>query len=193
MNYLEVYNKNFSINIYSVHDEQEYRYRYCMEFLNKNNIGTMIDIGSGRGVFLNTVKQSIDNINILSVDLNNYHNIEHIDFAMTNLANSDDRNNLLNKYENNKFELLTCLDVLEHLDKSFIEDVLMLFSKVSTTAILTIANHPEWFDGVELHTIQEDFSFWGPLINKYFDVLDYQEQFFHNGTPRLYVVTVKSK
>ena len=190
MNYLEVYDSSFSDNNYSVHNNQEFRYQFCIKYLQNHTINSLIDVGSGRGVFLKMIYDIVPDI--VSVDLNNYHNINGIKFIQANLANQNDRDHLMNMCRDNKYDLLTCLDVLEHLDKTFIENVLEMFAKLSKVCILTIANHSDIFNGVELHTIQEDFEFWGPLIKKYFKIIDCNEHYIHNNKPRLFIVTVES-
>ena len=192
MNYLEVYNNSFINDSYSVHDENTVRYQHCMNYLKLNKVNTIIDIGSGRGVMLKMIKSNFHDIKIVSADLNKYHSIDDIDFIKLDLSNEQDRNILLEKYENNKFDLLICLDVLEHLNKSFIESVINLFSKISKQCILTIANHSDILNGVELHTIQEDFTFWAPLIKTHFDILNYNEYYLVNNKPKLYIINCKS-
>ena len=63
------------------------------------------------------------------------------------------------------------------------------FNKVSDFTILTIANHSDKHNGVELHIIQENMSYWKPIIEKYFDILTFDEKY--NG--RLYLLNLKNK
>jgi hypothetical protein len=91
-------------------------------------------------------------------------------------------------FKKKQFELLTCLDVLEHIEKKCVDDVLHNFSLISEYSVLTIANHSDVLNGVELHVIQEKMTFWLPYLNKYFEVLDQREHY--NG--RLYLLILKS-
>jgi cyclopropane fatty-acyl-phospholipid synthase-like methyltransferase len=185
MNYKEVYTKLFNTNHYSVHDENEFRYQLTLDYLKHNDVNNLIDIGSGRGVLLNIIQNFNPNIKILSTDLDKYHDLD-LDFKKINLSNKETY-----FYPNKKMDVLTCLDVLEHLDKSFIEDVIDWFSKISETQILTIANHPEFMDGIDIHTIQEDLTYWEPIIEKKLDIIYKETKVF--GSNYLYVLITKSK
>ena len=152
--------------------------------LNNNNI---IEIGSGRGQNLLKIlneKNSIKNLVLTSVDLNNFHNITVDKFIKCDLSIESNRNLL----KNNTYDILVCTDVFEHLDKSFIEDVIKICSEISTYSILAIANHSDILNGVELHTIQENNVYWENIINKYFEI--HKKETHYNG--RLYMYVVKS-
>jgi chemotaxis methyl-accepting protein methylase len=114
-----------------------------------------------------------------------YHSENVDNFIRCDLSSPVQRDALLVK----QFDILTCTDVLEHLDKSFIEDVLRLYSSLSTYSILAIANHSDIIDGVELHTIQENDTWWENYILKYFSIVD--KQTFYNG--RLYMYVCKKQ
>jgi len=191
MDYRGVYTNTFSHQNYATQGTQEFRFQYSLNHIRcHTDIQTYVDIGSGRGVLISMIKQEFPNIKITSVDLEKFNTID-VDFIKADLSSDYDREQLTNG--RHKYDLLTCLDVLEHLDKSFIEDVLCMFAKISKEAVLTIANHSDIWDGVELHIIQEDFTFWGPLLQKYFDIIEYEEKYVINGKPKLYMVKVISK
>jgi len=192
MNYLDTYTKCFSTSYYSSGEgSKDPKNKYIIDCINNDNINTIIDISSGRGSLIKLIKESFSDIKILSTDLQKFHE-EDVDFIKLDLSLAEDRDKLI---DNKKSDLLTCMDVLEHLDKSFIDDVLHMISSISKTVILTIANHSDILDGVELHTIQEDYSYWGPLLSKYFDTVYYEEKYFwnKNGKPRLYLLKLKPK
>jgi hypothetical protein len=65
---------------------------------------------------------------------------------------------------------LTCTDVFEHLDKSFIEDVILVCSKLSKMCIFAIANHSDIIENIELHTIQENDTYWDNKLKKNFEI-----------------------
>ncbi|MEI7441200.1 MAG: hypothetical protein WCK43_06160 [bacterium] len=76
-----------------------------------------------------------------------------------------------------KYDVAVCTDVLEHLDKAFIEDVVGLLSRLSDNVVLAIANHSDVWNGVELHTIQESDIWWDSLLKKYFKLKDKQVRY----------------
>ena len=188
MNYLNVYDNAFSMQQYNVHSFDEPRYQIVNDFIkhNKNDIKNIIDIGSGRGVLLELLLETYNDINVISCDINKYHNIKNVEFHKMDLSNKNTYVNIPQQ------DLLTCLDVMEHLDKSFIDDVLCYFSKISKKSIITIANHSDILNNVELHTIQEDDSYWTPIINKYFKIENIKEEYIINSKPRLYIYYLES-
>jgi 2-polyprenyl-3-methyl-5-hydroxy-6-metoxy-1,4-benzoquinol methylase len=189
MDYKKTYTNLFNTKDYSRHTENELRYQIVNNFINKNKIDSLLDIGSGRGVLLDLIKKENPNIKILSTDLDKFHGLD-TDFKKIDLSNKETYFDVSEKYN-----LLTCLDVLEHLEKSFIENVFEWFSKVSNSQILTIANHSEILNGVEIHTIREDLSYWEPIISKYLDVVHKETKvFMHMGKPHyLYILITNSK
>jgi hypothetical protein len=79
--------------------------------------------------------------------------------------------------------------VLEHVQKECVEDIFKTLNKISKFSIFTIANHSDIHNGVELHLIQENMSYWEPIIKKYFEVLNFDEKY--GG--RLYLLNLKNK
>lgn len=184
MDYKKTYEKSFENANYNLHSDQEFRFQYVINALAKIKVGSVIDISSGRGNLINVIRNFDPKINIASTDLKKFHNYD-VPFFEVNLCEPDTFKNI----KPNKFDLLTCLDVMEHIEKGCVEDVIRVFSEISRFSILTIANHSDILNGVELHVIQENLTYWKPIIEKYFVILDQQEHY--NG--RLYLFTLKSK
>lgn len=188
MDYLKVYNKLFINKEYAMNDHVQYDFviNSILKYnLDNNNI---IDIGSGRGKnLLNLInnKSFIKNLKTTSVDLDNFHNVIVDNFIKCDLSKELDRNNLLNS----KYDILICTDVFEHLDKSFIEDVIELCSKISKYSIIAIANHSDIWNGIELHTIQENIDWWNAILDKYF-YINYSESLINDC---LYIYRLTSK
>jgi len=182
MDYKKIYGDLFKTN-YNLDPDNEYRYTLVHEFLKNNEIKSFIDIGSGKGIVVNFVKTNYPDIELLSSDLEKYHNHE-IDFVEINLCDTETYKNV-----NKKYDLLTCLDVIEHIDKDCVDNTLKFLSEISHVSILTIANHSDIQNGVEVHRIQEDMTYWSPLIEKYFDILSFNTYY----NERLYVLKLKTK
>ena len=185
MDYKTMYDNLFNLNHYSIHNETELRYNITKDFILNNKIENIIDVGSGRGVMLNMILNDIKNIKITSVDLNNYHNNNDVEFINIDLSNRD------TFFYGKKYDLLSCLDVLEHLEKKYIEDIFIWFSKISENQIFSIANHSEIINGQEIHLIQENHFFWEDLISKYFTIDDLIIKSFSNN--HLYIFKTKTK
>lgn len=170
MNYLDVYSKCFADTDYSNHYHTQYDYAIARLKTRYERTAKfrVIDVGSGRGQVIKLLKSNFPNCEIVSVDLMNFHNIPVNNFVICDLSKEADRTRL--KADYGKFDVLVNTDVLEHLDKSFIEDVIKLFSELSSLSILAIANHSDIVNGVELHTIQENHKWWGDMLSKYFKI-----------------------
>lgn len=190
MDYSKIYSTCFKNIDYSNDEHIQYLFviKNIIELnLNQNSI---IEIGSGRGQNLLKIlnnKDNLKNLKITSVDLDNYHNLDIDKFIKCNLSIKDDIDALLT----NKYDILICTDVFEHLDKSFIEDVIKMCSKISAYSIFAIANHSDIWNGIELHTIQENDIWWENLLNKYF-ILD-KKEVHYNGRLYMYVAKTNSQ
>jgi 2-polyprenyl-3-methyl-5-hydroxy-6-metoxy-1,4-benzoquinol methylase len=124
------------------------------------------------------IKNEFPNSKIISVDLEKFHN-ENVIFKKCNLSVDKDRQKLLDR----KYDFLTCTDVFEHLDKSFIDDVISMCSKLSNNCFFAIANHSDIQNGVELHTIQENNTWWESKLTNFFNI----NMSFHNTFHTLYM------
>lgn len=175
MNYTQVYTNAFNTDCYSNQHHIQYDYvinRLKLHFTADSRFN-IIDIGSGRGQLISLIKESFNNANITSVDLNRFHSKDVNTFIKCDLSNSNERSALLE----NKYDVVVSTDVLEHLDLSFIENVIEVFSKLASISILAIANHSDIINGVELHTIQKGKLWWNELLGKYFKVDECLEKY----------------
>jgi 2-polyprenyl-3-methyl-5-hydroxy-6-metoxy-1,4-benzoquinol methylase len=175
MNYTDVYTMAFSNKQYS--NDHHIQYNYVIEELKLmfklDDQFEVIDIGSGRGQMINAIQANFKNAIITSVDLERFNTISGITFIQCDLSKAEDRNKLLLK----KYDVVVSTDVLEHLDISFITEVIELFSKLSNKSILAIANHSDVWNGIELHTIQGNSIWWMNLLNKYFKLQKFESIF----------------
>jgi 2-polyprenyl-3-methyl-5-hydroxy-6-metoxy-1,4-benzoquinol methylase len=181
MNYLQVYTDAFSQPQYSAQDHVQYH--YVTDLLDKLALPSfkVIDVGSGRGQLIQRIRQRHPSAHITSVDLRRFHDEPVDEFIRCDLSNAADRERIAGTYS-----ILTCTDVLEHLDKSYVDEVLARFSKLAGLSVLAIANHSDVINGVELHTIQEDHHWWEERLGRHFEILDRQ----HMYAGRLYMYVV---
>lgn len=172
MDYEKVYNMAFSQPTYS--NEEHIQYKYVQDTIKQLALKTnnIIEIGSGRGQNLQKCldnKSNIPNMTLTAVDLNNYHNLEIDKFIKCDLSIAEQRAIV---QSSGPYDILICTDVFEHLNESFIEDVVAMCSGLASNSIIAIANHPDIQNGVELHTIQKDSSWWDTLLKKYFTIVE---------------------
>jgi 2-polyprenyl-3-methyl-5-hydroxy-6-metoxy-1,4-benzoquinol methylase len=184
MEFKKIYENAFSNNSYNTHTDKEPRFELVKNYVLENNVKTMIDIGSGRGNIIKILNELNFTVDITSTDLTKFHDYD-VPFLELNLCDKNSYGSIFDK----KYDLLTCLDVLEHIEKNCVNDVFELFSKISKYSLITIANHSDIQDGVELHIIQENMDYWGPIIEKFFVIEDLKTE-YHG---RLYILKLKSK
>ncbi len=160
------------------------RYKTVYKTLKElNNVETLIDIGCGEGSLIRGLQEKFPDIQISCADLDNFHNIKNVEFNPINLAKKETFFDV-----EKPFDLLTCLDVLEHIDKHSIDNIFQWFSKISDRQVLTIANHSSIHSGEQLHKIMKKFRWWKPRIKKHLQILD-----VNFDTLNLYTVRTKSK
>ncbi|MCF8187114.1 MAG: hypothetical protein K9J28_09910 [Sulfuritalea sp.] len=83
-------------------------------------------------------------------------------------------------------DLVCCIDVLEHIEPHFIDNVIFDLSKITTKfGFFTIHMGPAGkflSDGRNAHLIQQPTSYWLEKLVKYFDVIQLMEhQLMGNG------------
>ena len=189
MNYKKTYSNLFNQG-YNKYGGNEASLDYTINFINNNKVKSIVDIGSGTGSVIKLINKKYPSVKVVSCDLDKFHNI-NCEFIKIDLSNSETYKSINGR----EFDLLTCLDVLEHLEKDHIDNVMLLFSKLCKNAIFTIANHSDVQNGIELHTIIEDMSYWEPNVTKYFEITSVKTYEYPqiNGINYLYVLTTKSK
>jgi len=165
--------------------EHHIQYDWALSQLIDQSPNTIIDVGSGRGHMLRMIQDRLSSSKLVSVDLDRFHEVNNVEFVPCNLSNEDDRSNLSQK----SYDALVCLDVFEHLDKKFISDVIKMCALISPRAYLSIANHSDVINGIELHTIQESDAWWDQQLHPYFQVIS--KETHYNG--RLYLYNCVSK
>ena len=182
---LDIYNKAFSDPSYNVHTEDEFRYLFVLKALDIfKEYSTLLDIGSGRGTLLVMASKHYPNLAITSADLTNYHNLHSIPFFKVDLNDI--------KTPIGKFDIITCMDVLEHLNKNTIENTLTELATSCKVLICSIANHSDVKDGVELHTIQEGAEYWEEMFKGKFEVVTKEDRYRLNDVPRLHLYVLQS-
>jgi len=188
MDYHKIYTNAFSDKSYSA--EHHVQYDWVIELLKKrystDEPFKILDIGSGRGHMLKLIHKNFPKTTITSVDLDNFHNLEFVDyFNKCDITSSVDRNYLLK----NKYDVLINLDFLEHIEEKYINCILTTFHDLSPYCIIAVANHSDIHNGVELHLIQENNGWWKSKLEDKFIITHYRD----NNKDTLYMYELRSK
>lgn len=184
MEYKKTYDNIFGdVANYNVHVEDKSRYDFIINEIIANDYETMIDISSGRGYLLKYVNEIKPQIELTSTDLKKYNDFD-VDFIELDLTKT-------NEYErvNGVYEFLSCLDVLEHIEEKYINNVLKFLSTKATNFCFSIANHSDIIKGVELHLIQKNMMWWNENLNQYFTI----SNAFTMYNDTLFCYTLKTK
>ena len=67
-----------------------------------------------------------------------------------------------------KYDALFAMDVLEHIAHEDIDNCLLKLKKHASKFLYGIANHPDIWEGVELHLIQEPASWWLEKLKQHY-------------------------
>lgn len=182
---MNIYSKLFKTDSYNVHPNNEHRYVKALEYINSvyQEGYTIADISTGRGIFLTLLEHKFNNGIISFTDIENFTD-STLKFIQLDLNLLDSRNSF-----NYNFDIITVLDVLEHISPEEIENIIQFLSTICKFAFFTIANHSDVQDGIELHTIQKNNLYWNELLSTYFNINSF-ETYYDN---RLYLYKLSSK
>lgn len=162
--YLKIYEAAFTNRRYNVHRPTEPSYVFAVNVARQIKATSIVDIGSGRGCMLTLFDPAIK---IISVDLRRFHNLPY-DFITADLSTPAGRAIIAAL----KADLVTCNGVLEHLDESFIDDVITAMSSTAPHAVIMTADHSDIINGVELHTLRRPPAWWRERFERRYKILN---------------------
>lgn len=147
-----------TVENYNFYDE--IKNKYVDAFANLID-GKIIDAGCGEGIHLKRLMSKgydIFGIEISEVCCRKFlKDIPHENIDILSFCNKGKR-----------FDGLICMDLLEHIAPSQIEETVEALSGIAPTAFFGIANHSDVINGVELHPIKEDSLWWTELLGRYY-------------------------
>lgn len=120
--------------------------------------GSFLDVGTGRGEFLK-VARGLGFAPVFGTELVPALCVGSVVNApITALP-----------FESASFDVVTCLDVLEHIDPNDTKAALAELARVANRfAVISVANFSDVWHGVELHINIRDYSEWGALFSEAF-------------------------
>jgi SAM-dependent methyltransferase len=154
-----IYNNIYATVInYNCYDDIKNEY---VDAFAKIITGKILDAGCGKGIHLKRLLRKgydVFGIEISEVCCENFlKDTPHENTDIINYSKKED-----------KYDGLICMDVLEHIDPLQIEETIQALAGLAPIAFFGIANHSDVLNGIELHLITEDSSWWVNLLAKYY-------------------------
>ncbi len=144
----------------------DWKIEIIRNWLKQNNFKKIVDIGCGSGNYIKELKEfPITGVEPSSFIANKDKNIIHADIMSLK----------------GKWDAFYCMDVLEHIPPEEVEQNVDKLTKIAKHGIVGVANHPDSWEGVELHLVQEPLEWWQELLSKYFkkvEVLESTDTFY---------------
>lgn len=154
IDYLDVYRREFAVSTYGGVGAAGERYQWALDML-PDDLRTLIDVGCGRGAFCAMVALAHLDADVVGVDLKRWRGYpsqvqwDHLDLSDTaeleTLAHAD---------------VITCLDVLEHLDEPHVYPAIKALSQRCEALIVSVSNTSEQGVTGELHLTQRSREWW---------------------------------
>jgi SAM-dependent methyltransferase len=165
----EIYEQIYASGNSAYNEQYDYKLEIVKKelFYLKTDI-RILDVGCGKGNYLKFLHEN-KFTNTLGLELseecskNFLYNFKHINADFLEYKE---------KFQDKEFDLLICMDLLEHLSYENIPLTLQAFERISDYCILGIANHPDIFEGIDLHLIQENIDWWENYVKKYFTTVE---------------------
>ena len=139
----------------------KYKLKIVLKWVKKNGFKNLLDVGCGRGHYLELLNKNNVNITGLEPSKNSIDTLKNYQVI------NDDILGQANKRR--KWEALICMDVLEHIEPSKINETVGALASLANHALIGIANHSDVWRGTQLHPIQQDSSWWKALLSRYYD------------------------
>lgn len=162
IDYKQIYDIAFSYSDYNVHSMDESRFEFVTRSVKLDKISKMIDISCGTGTLLKYIQQNYPNITYIGTDISQYG-----EFPITklDLTNQNDWNNI------SQTQLITCMDVLEHIEEEYMTSIIKNLARKCAFAVITVANHEEIRGDTDLHVTKQNLNYWVSVINKDFYIV----------------------
>lgn len=153
----ELHAKNESFGVGSVTAKH---YPIIQKLLQKHSFGSVLDYGCGKGHFIKFLRDSFPEVHVEGFD------VASEEFSVL---------------PNRKFDLIVCLDVMEHVEFGALSNVLgEIRDRCSKVFVCSVANYPaskKLSDGRNAHVTQMPFSVWFGMFSSFFRV----DQFIRTG------------
>lgn len=172
---------------YGQTEEEEPRFKVSMYYLNAiRNARTVFEAGVGKGGFYRMAQRSYqcEGIEPSAVAMKHFH---ADDPTVKNIFAQE----VPDHYAPDSFDVVVCLDVLEHIPA---EDIDAVFESLCFAGkryfIFSIANHDDVWDGMQLHVNQMPYEEWQERLERYFSIVHWTPT--HQDLARIYLLEKKA-
>lgn len=147
-------------------NEQHPRYDIAAKFIERcGDVHLVADIGAGRGLFLERLQKK--GYEVFGVEPSRVA-VETLKSPFVVLGTCS-----AIPYASDLFDVVVCLDVLEHIPSTLTRDSLRELSRVTKAyAIISVADHEDVVDDLVLHINLRSYPEWERAIADCFDILD---------------------
>jgi 2-polyprenyl-3-methyl-5-hydroxy-6-metoxy-1,4-benzoquinol methylase len=142
----------------------EYKLEMVLQWVKNNGFKNLLDVGCGQGHYLKLLSENGIKVTGLEPSKNIADTLKDYDVI------NDDILGLAKKKR--QWEALICMDVLEHIEPSEIEETVKALSSLAPHALIGIANHSDIWRGVQLHLIQQGPYWWRDLLSHHYSRLN---------------------
>lgn len=134
----------------------------CIDnFLYNFQGGKVLDAGCGKGVELKRLFNK--GYNVLGIDISDYCCNAYLKELPSECIDIESFCK-----QQDKYDAVICLDVLEHVQEEYVETILQSLKSITNKIIFGIANHSDKQMGCELHKTLKNKKYWVGVISKYF-------------------------
>jgi SAM-dependent methyltransferase len=151
------------------------KWEIILKLLSGLEYKTVVDLGCGRGYYS---KKFIEmGKDVIGVELSSVCCTKHLN-DLPHVCSSIENFSIQN---NKVYDLVLCMDVLEHIAQDKIEALIGGIGSLSNTAIYGVARHKDVILGFDLHLIIEDTNWWEDILKRFYknvEIISLSERFF---------------
>jgi len=165
MNPAEVYDHAFGNPDYCNPGPDEPRIAYTLAWIRQLWPSSVLDVGAGRGILCKEIRQYGD-IRVYGCDVVP-HAREHAQCIHVDLGTPEGVWWLTCQ----SIDLVTCLDVLEHLPSWRVPAAIAAMAQAAPRAVITVSRDTAMLDGQDLHLTRLTRPWWDALLKEHYNIV----------------------
>lgn len=136
--------------------------------LKDNKITSIIEVGAGLGHIAKSIHTIDPAIQLTCADLGNFHNLNYVTHIDCDLTIQED----LGKILRHSYDVVFCLDCLEHIPEENLEDILLTFKQIGTWVIISVPSTQSRAGGHDLHLNVKLKDWWDAALKSHFTIVN---------------------